>query len=125
MDRVHAFTGGSADLAPSTKTLLKDRGHYGFEEHHIATTTGYGPRFLHSTGQLHKGGPASGLFLQLTADHLQDVPIPGETYSFGVLADAQALGNLQALQASERRAARVHLGVDAEAGIRGLVEDLV
>ena len=78
----------------------------------LATTLGYGPRFLHSTGQLHKGGPDSGLFLQLTADHTEDVPIPGEPYTFGVLADAQALGDLRALQARGQRAVRVHLGQD-------------
>ena len=82
------------------------------------------PRFLPSTGQLHKGGPGSGLFLQLTADHSQDVPIPGETFSFGVLADAQALGDLQALRASERRAARVHLGANHAADILRLADDL-
>ena len=94
-------------------------GRYG-----IATTLGYGPRFLHSTGQLHKGGPASGLFLQLTADHGEDVSVPGEPYTFSVLADAQALGDLQALRASERRAVRVHLGSDNGAAIHRLAEEL-
>ena len=87
------------------------------ERHGIATTMGYGPRFLHSTGQLHKGGPASGLFLQLTADHTRDLPIPDSPFTFGVLADAQAVGDLRALRASERRAARVHLGANPEEGI--------
>ncbi len=94
------------------------------ERHGIATTLGYGPRFLHSTGQLHKGGPATGLFLQLTEDHGEDVSIPGESYTFAVLADAQALGDLQALRASERRAVRVHLGSDDEASIRRLAAEL-
>ncbi len=57
-----------------------------------------GPRFLHSTGQLHKGGPDTGLFLQITVDHEQDVPIPGKPYTFGVVADAQAIGDLEALR---------------------------
>jgi glucose-6-phosphate isomerase/transaldolase/glucose-6-phosphate isomerase len=92
------------------------------ERHRIATTFGYGPRFLHSTGQLHKGGPDSGLFLQLTADHERDVAIPGEPYTFGVLADAQATGDLQALQAKGRRVARVHLGAEPVAGIRRLAD---
>ncbi|MDY6892425.1 MAG: bifunctional transaldolase/phosoglucose isomerase [Chloroflexota bacterium] len=75
----------------------------------IATTFGYGPRFLHSTGQLHKGGPDSGLFLQITTNHENNLPIPGEPYTFGVVADAQALGDLQALQSLGRRVARIHL----------------
>ena len=78
------------------------------ERHGMATTLGYGPRFLHSTGQLHKGGPDTGLFLQLTAGHDRDIPIPGKPYTFGVVADAQALGDLQALQSSGRRVTRVH-----------------
>lgn len=90
------------------------------EKYHLATTLGYGPRFLHSTGQLHKGGPDSGLFLQLTADREQDLAIPGEVFTFGVLADAQALGDLRALRAAGRRAARVHLGSSPEAGILGM-----
>ncbi len=79
------------------------------ERHKIATTLGYGPRFLHSTGQLHKGGPATGLFLQITADNKRDVGIPGEHYTFGALTETQALGDLQALQRLGRSVARVHL----------------
>ena len=73
----------------------------------VATTMGYGPRFLHSTGQLHKGGPPSGLFLQLVEDAADDIPIPGQSYSFGVLAAAQALGDLRALEAVGRRVSRL------------------
>ena len=76
----------------------------------VATTMGYGPRFLHSTGQLHKGGPPSGLFLQLVEDVGDDVEIPGQPYSFGVLASAQALGDLRALQAVGRRVSRMDPG---------------
>ena len=94
------------------------------EQYGIATTLGYGPRFLHSTGQLHKGGPATGLFLQLTEDHAEDVSIPGKPYTFAVLADAQALGDLQALRASERRAVRVHLGSGDAAAIHRLAAEL-
>ena len=72
----------------------------------VATTMGYGPRFLHSTGQLHKGGPSSGLFLQLVDDTGADVDIPGQPYSFGVLSSAQALGDLRALKAAGRRVCR-------------------
>jgi transaldolase/glucose-6-phosphate isomerase len=82
-----------------------------------ATTVGYGPRFLHSTGQLHKGGPSTGVFLQLTADVAEDLPIPGEAYSFGTLRAAQALGDLQVLRRRGRRAVRVHLGSDVDAGL--------
>ena len=94
------------------------------ERYGIATTSGYGPRFLHSTGQLHKGGPASGLFLQLTTEHGKDLAIPGQPYTFGVLADAQALGDLHALQALGRRVARVHLGPDHADGIDELAAEL-
>jgi transaldolase/glucose-6-phosphate isomerase len=74
----------------------------------IATTAGFGPRFLHSTGQLHKGGPASGVFLQLTAEPHRDLPIPGWQESFGTLIAAQALGDLRSLQARGRRVMRLH-----------------
>jgi glucose-6-phosphate isomerase/transaldolase/glucose-6-phosphate isomerase len=77
--------------------------------YHIVTSAGYGPRLLHSTGQLHKGGPNSGLFLQVTTDYKRELPIPGEPYTFAVLADAQALGDLRTLQSLNRRVARIHL----------------
>ncbi len=85
----------------------------------IATTIGYGPRFLHSTGQYHKGGPNTGLFLQLTADDPEDAAIPGAPYPFGMLKQAQALGDLQALLQHGREVLRIHLGADP---IRGLAE---
>jgi transaldolase / glucose-6-phosphate isomerase len=89
-----------------------------------ATTVGYGPRFLHSTGQLHKGGPNTGVFLQLTADAAADLPVPGESYSFATLRDAQALGDLQVLKRRGRRALRVHLGGDVDAGLEALADAL-
>jgi transaldolase/glucose-6-phosphate isomerase len=92
------------------------------EEHHIATTLGYGPRFLHSTGQLHKGGRNNGLFLQITADHKTDLSIPDEAYTFGVVADAQALGDLQALQALGRRVVSVRLKQADAASIGKLIK---
>ena len=91
------------------------------ERYGIATTLGYGPRYLHSTGQLHKGGPNKGLFLQVTAGHDRDVPIPGKPYTFGVVANAQALGDLQALQQLRRRVARIHLGQENAAAISRIV----
>ncbi len=75
----------------------------------VATTLGFGPRFLHSTGQLHKGGPDTGVFLQITADPAKDLPIPGWDQSFATLITAQALGDLSSLQGRGRRALRLHL----------------
>jgi transaldolase/glucose-6-phosphate isomerase len=83
----------------------------------VATTIGYGPRFLHSTGQLHKGGPNSGVFIQITCDDAEDLAIPDEPYSFGVLKAAQALGDLQSLTSRQRRVIRVHIGSDVIKGL--------
>jgi glucose-6-phosphate isomerase len=85
----------------------------------VATTLGFGPRFLHSTGQLHKGGPPSGVYLQITADPHKDLPIPGWRESFGTLIAAQALGDLESLQKRRRRVIRVHLA-DLAAGLARL-----
>lgn len=90
----------------------------------IATTAGYGPRFLHSTGQLHKGGPNSGIFLQLTQEHTADVEIPGWPFSFGILADAQALGDLQALRELNRRIVSIRLRGDAADAINRIADTL-
>ena len=84
----------------------------------VATTLGYGPRFLHSTGQLHKGGPDSGVFFQITADQGEDLDIPDEPYSFGTLAAAQALGDLKSLSTRNRRVIRIHLGGNVDDGLR-------
>ena len=88
--------------------------------HHIATTLGYGPRFLHSTGQLHKGGPDNGIFLQLVSAEEEDIPIPEAPYGFSALAGAQALGDLQALRAAGRRVASVQVGPNAASDIENL-----
>jgi transaldolase/glucose-6-phosphate isomerase len=85
-----------------------------------ATCLGFGPRFLHSTGQAYKGGPNSGVFLQVTADDAKDLPVPGQRYTFGVVKAAQARGDFQVLAERERRALRVHLGPDVAAGLRTL-----
>jgi len=87
----------------------------------VATTSGFGPSFLHSSGQMHKGGADRGVFLQITADDPEDLDCPGRQYSFGRLARAQAQGDLAALQDRGRRVVRVHLG-DAISGLEGLVE---
>ena len=85
-----------------------------------ATTLGYGPRFLHSTGQLHKGGPPSGVFLQVTAADDPDVAVPGKPYTFGQLKRAQAIGDFESLAAHGRPVLRVHLGADIDAGLAAL-----
>ena len=86
----------------------------------VATCVGFGPRFLHSTGQAFKGGGAGGVFLQVTCDDAVDLPIPGRGHTFGVVQAAQALGDLQVLAARGRRALRVHLGSDATDGLERL-----
>ena len=108
--------------SPGTRTELDRLRERVLRKYRIATTVGYGPRFLHSTGQLHKGGPASGIFLQLTQQRSHDLPIPGWPFSFGVLADAQALGDLQALQALGRRTMSLRLASDPAEEIRRLVD---
>ncbi len=90
----------------------------------IATTVGYGPRYLHSTGQLHKGGPASGLYLQLTMGGRQRLPIPGQRYGFDILATAQAIGDYQALTNLGRRLITVNLGDNVTGGLRRLLDEL-
>ncbi|MFH0871790.1 MAG: bifunctional transaldolase/phosoglucose isomerase [bacterium] len=93
-------------------------------QHHLPSTVGYGPRYLHSTGQLHKGGPDSGLFVQLTTEAGQDLPIPGQSYSLGTLAAAQALGDWQSLRSRGQRAIRLHLGQEPGRELRGLLAQL-
>ena len=92
------------------RTLLRDAAHR-------ATTVGYGPRFLHSTGQLHKGGAPIGWFLQLVAEHPDDREIPGKAYSFGQLIDAQAIGDAQTIAFHDLPILRINLGKDADAGL--------
>jgi glucose-6-phosphate isomerase len=91
---------------------------------YLPTTLGYGPRFLHSTGQYHKGGPNTGLFLQLTVDAREDAPVPGSPYTFGVLRSAQGLGDFEALQKHGRRVVRIHLGAEPIQGLAALSREL-
>ncbi len=86
----------------------------------VATCLGFGPRFLHSTGQAYKGGPNTGVFLQVTCDDARDLPVPGSKYTFGIVKSAQARGDFQVLADRGRRALRVHLGPDVAAGLRTL-----
>jgi glucose-6-phosphate isomerase/transaldolase/glucose-6-phosphate isomerase len=109
---------------PGVEQALQTLRRLVMERYKIATTLGFGPRYLHSTGQLHKGGPNSGLFLQMVVDHPQDLDIPGHPFTFGVLNDAQSLGDFQALQDAGRRAVRVRLGTDTEAGVMKLMAEL-
>jgi hypothetical protein len=88
------------------------------DTYRVATTVGYGPRYLHSTGQLHKGGPNTGVFLQLVGDDADDLPIPGEKFSFGVLKQAQALGDFQALRNHGRRVLRIQARDVAQALVK-------
>jgi len=88
----------------------------------VATCVGFGPRFLHSTGQAYKGGPNSGVFLQITCAEATDLPVPGHDYTFGVVKAAQARGDFEVLVARERRVLRVHLGTDTEQGLQQLAQ---
>jgi transaldolase/glucose-6-phosphate isomerase len=88
---------------------------------HTATCVGFGPRFQHSTGQAYKGGPNSGVFLQITCDDPKDLNVPGHRYSFGVVKDAQARGDLAVLVERDRRALRIHLK-DVESGLPRLTQ---
>jgi transaldolase / glucose-6-phosphate isomerase len=87
-----------------------------------ATCVGFGPRYLHSTGQAYKGGPNSGVFLQITCDDARDLPVPGRRYTFGVVKAAQARGDFQVLAERGRRALRIHVGEDADAGLATIRE---
>jgi transaldolase/glucose-6-phosphate isomerase len=86
----------------------------------VATCLGFGPRFLHSTGQAYKGGPASGVFLQITCDDAADLAVPGRKYTFGAVKAAQARGDFEVLAARNRRALRVHLSADIRGGLAAL-----
>jgi transaldolase/glucose-6-phosphate isomerase len=116
-----------AYVAPSSaaEALLRKAAAAIRDARGVPVTVGYGPRFLHSTGQLHKGGANNGVFIQLVDDALAaDQPIPGQPYGFGLLIGAQALGDLQALRDHERRTLALRLGADDEAGLRALVQAL-
>jgi hypothetical protein len=88
----------------------------------VATTTGYGPRFLHSTGQLHKGGADTGVFIQMSGGGGDELPIPGEKFGFGVLCRAQAIGDYVSLASRNRRLVSVNLGSDPDRGLQTLHE---
>jgi len=102
------------------ETLLQKLRQALRDKKRVATCLEFGPRFLHSTGQAYKGGPNSGVFLQVTCDDYADLPVPGQTYTFGVVKAAQARGDFQVLAERGRRALRVHLGKDLASGLARL-----
>jgi hypothetical protein len=87
----------------------------------VATCLGFGPRFLHSTGQAYKGGASSGVFLQITSDDAEDFDVPEQKFTFGVVKTAQARGDFQVLLDRDRRALRVHLGAEVKSGLEKLL----
>ncbi len=110
-----ARTGAAEEALRRTRARVRDATR-------LATTAGYGPRFLHSTGQLHKGGPPVGLFVQVVQRDTVDAPVPGQPHGFAALKQAQALGDLQSLRSRNYPVLRVELGENAEAGWQALAE---
>lgn len=110
-------TEARAELLQSWRMSIRD-------QYKVATTLLHGPRYLHSTGQLHKGGPDTGFYIILTADERQKLPIPGEAYGFEVLHHAQAMGDFRSLSDKGRQVIRVHLGEDIDANLKNLIEQL-
>ncbi len=111
-------------MFPEYETELQEMRKAVLKSKHVATVLGFGPRFLHSTGQAYKGGPNTGVFLQITCDEAEDLPVPQQKYSFGIVKAAQARGDFKVLADRHRRALRVHLGGDVAAGLVHL-RDLV
>jgi len=105
---------------PAVEEMLQRIRHAVLDARRVATCLGFGPRFLHSTGQAYKGGPNTGVFLQITCDDAADLPVPGQKFTFGVVKAAQARGDFAVLAARHRRALRVHLGKDVTAGLAAL-----
>jgi transaldolase/glucose-6-phosphate isomerase len=103
------------DLLQDIRVMIRNRKR-------VATCVGFGPRFLHSTGQAYKGGPNTGVFLQITCDDACDLDVPGHKYSFGAVEAAQARGDLEVLAERGRRVLRVHLGAHVAAGLATLKE---
>src|SRR4029077_5078604 len=111
---------GYIEMNDSHEQQLQPIRHAVRDKKHVATCLGFGPRFLHSTGQAYKGGPNSGVILQLTCDDAVDLPVPGQKYTFGVVKAAQARGDFQVLAERGRRALRIHLGKDLQSGLAKL-----
>ncbi len=127
--KAHLSRSGADDYVALLAYIERDHAHIDALQHmrlavrdkrHVATCAEFGPRFLHSTGQAYKGGPDSGVFLQITADDAKDLPVPGQKASFGVIKAAQARGDFDVLAERGRRALRVHLKGDLAAGLKML-----
>ena len=116
---------GYIEMNDEHEARLQQIRHAVRDKKHVATCLGFGPRFLHSTGQAYKGGPNTGVFLQITCDDAVDLPVPGQKYTFGVVKAAQARGDFQVLADRGRRALRVHLGKDVERGLANLAKAVV
>jgi transaldolase/glucose-6-phosphate isomerase len=108
------------EMSPEHEGHLQEIRQLVRDKKHAATCVGFGPRFLHSTGQAYKGGPNSGVFLQITCDDAVNLPVPGHKFSFGVVKAAQARGDFQVLAERGRRALRVHLSKEVEGGLAKL-----
>ena len=111
---------GYIQMSEEHEAALQTIRHAVRDKKHVATCLGFGPRFLHSTGQAYKGGPNSGVFLQVTCDDAVALPVPGQKYTFGVVKAAQARGDFQVLAERGRRALRMHLGSNLKAGLGAL-----
>ncbi len=109
------------EMNRENELLLQTIRHQVLQKRHAATCLGFGPRFLHSTGQAYKGGTNNGVFLQITSDDATDLSVPDQKYTFGVVKAAQARGDFQVLLDRERRALRVHLGADVKADLKKLL----
>ncbi len=108
------------EMNDAHEAVLQSIRHMIRDNKKVATCLGFGPRFLHSTGQAYKGGPNSGVILQITCDDANDLPVPNQKYTFGTVKAAQARGDFQVLSDRGRRALRVHLGADVAAGLQTL-----
>jgi hypothetical protein len=107
-------------MSDTHQEILQEMRHKVRDAKKVATCLGFGPRFLHSTGQAYKGGPNTGVFIQITCDDAIDLPVPGQKYTFGVVKTAQARGDFQVLAERNRRVLRVHLGKDVKVGLAAL-----
>ena len=113
---------GYITMNPANEKALQAIRHAVRDKKKVATVLGFGPRFLHSTGQAYKGGPNSGVFLQITCDDPKDLPVPGQKYTFGIVKAAQARGDFAVLAERGRRALRVHLGNNLKTGLAALAK---
>jgi transaldolase/glucose-6-phosphate isomerase len=113
---------GYMTMNSANETTLQGIRHTVRDKKKVATVLGFGPRFLHSTGQAYKGGPNSGVFLQITCDDAKDLPVPGQKYTFGIVKAAQARGDFAVLAERGRRALRVHLGKNLKSGLATLAK---